>query len=83
MSEHAAVVQLVKKLGGPLAISRGLGEILGDSAPTRGSVQQWPVLSRVPWKWRHAVRNLAQQRGINLTEEELSILSLEPEREAS
>lgn len=83
MTEREAVMQLVKKIGGPFAIATALKAILGDSAPTRGSVAQWLTLGRVPWKWRHSVRSIVEERKIELTDDEQEALSLEPRRQAS
>lgn len=83
MDERAAVSQLVKKLGGPFAIACGLTENLGKAAPKRANIAQWPILGRIPWRWRHSVQSLVAERGIELTECEQAALILEPEREAS
>lgn len=76
MIERDVITELVQRLGGAVAIA----PILGCD---RQAVSKWRILGRVPWKYRHMVRKIAFERGIALTSEEFSVLSLEPERQAS
>src|SRR5689334_9808087 len=76
MRDAHIIEGLVEKFGGPIFLSSHL------KCDTQ-SVRKWRVIGRVPWKWRYALRCLAEDKGIELTDEERNILSLIPERQVS
>lgn len=76
MSEHEVIAQLVQRLGGPMPIAEAIGR-------QPQAVRKWRILGRVPWMWRGTIRKMASEQGVELTDDEQSVLSLEPERQAS
>ena len=76
MTDHEVIAQLVQRLGGPLPIAEAIGR-------QPQAVRKWRILGRVPWMWRHTVRKMAADQGVELTDYEQSVLALEPDRQAS
>ena len=76
MREHEVIAELVRRLGGATLVATHLG---CEAQP----VHKWRIQGRVPWKWRLMVRELAQDKGIELSDAEQNVLTLLPERKAS
>jgi hypothetical protein len=76
MTERDVIVQLVRRLGGSATIA-------GELNRQPQAIRKWWILGRVPWMWRQKIRKMASEQGLELTEEEEFVLSLEPERQAS
>lgn len=67
--EQMRIGRLVKKLGGPAAVEKAIG------AP-RNSVKMWRIDGRIPYRWRHAVKELGNHSGIQWLLVELELLEL-------
>lgn len=67
MLEQMRVARLVEKLGGPTYIERKIGA---------RSVKMWRQDGRVPYRWRHPLKELAALDGVELLKVELKLLEL-------
>lgn len=66
------VGDLVHKLGGPQAVALWCGSFI-----TGDAVTAWSRRDQIPWKWRTKVKRMARARGVQLTDAEQEVISLD------
>lgn len=73
------ISEMVKALGGPNSVAKWLRENTGQHM-TEGAVTAWYQQGRdsVPWKWRGAVKALAEERKVTLKPEWQEALRVTP-----